>query len=94
MAPEVVSNQKSPKPNSVKMTDSKRLFVHIKDPENHDQLLKLKKTLNRYPGSVEAILVLGDNVKSALKLPFRVRIDNGLQSELIKLLTNDCVVVK
>lgn len=75
-------------------TTTGRLFIHVKDPENHDQLLTLKKTLNKYPGATEAILVLGEKSKSALKLPFRVDIQNGLKAELENLLSPGCVAVR
>jgi DNA polymerase-3 subunit alpha len=73
---------------------SQRLFIHVKDPNDHDQLLKLKKTLNKHPGATEAILVLGETSKSALKLPFRVDIQNGLKSELEAMLSPGCVAVR
>lgn len=73
---------------------SSRLFIHVKDPDNHNQLLQLKQTLNRHPGVTEAILVLGEEDKSALKLPFRVDITNGLTGELEQLLARDCVAIK
>lgn len=81
---------------SVAKTEAKRrrLFIHVKDPEDHSQLLQLKKTLNKHPGATEAILVLGDHEKSALKLPFRVDISNGLTAELESLLARDCVAVR
>jgi len=45
----------------------KKLFVHVKDPDDHDSLLTLKKTLNEFPGDNEIILVLGADKKSALR---------------------------
>lgn len=71
-----------------------KLYVHIKDPDNHDALLKLKQTLNQYPGDSEVILVLGADKKSALRLPFRVTPAPELQTELAGLYGNDCVALK
>lgn len=76
-----------------KKTNS-RLFIHIKNPDDHDQLLELKKTLNKHPGGTEAVLVLGESEKSALKLPFRVDISNGLTNELADLVSSECVAVR
>jgi len=72
----------------------KKLYVHIKDPNDHDSLRTLKETMNKHPGATEAILVLGTDNKSALRLPFRVDTGNGLQAELKKLLSEEAVVIK
>jgi DNA polymerase-3 subunit alpha len=73
---------------------AQRLFVHVKDPDDHDQLLKLKQTLNKHPGDTEAILVLGEREKSALRLPFRVDVSNGLTHKLGQLLSEECVALR
>src|SRR5690606_8566187 len=68
-APSVSSGERVDyKPLEVKM---QKLFVHVKDPDNHDILLKMKQTLNNYPGMSEIILVLGEERKSAIRLPFK-----------------------
>lgn len=85
---------KSGKGSQPLLDKASRLFIHVKDPDDHNQLLKLKKTLNKHPGATEAILVLGEKTKSALKLPFRVDIKNGLRSELENILSKDCVAVR
>jgi len=72
----------------------KKLYVHIKDPNDHDSLKTLKETMNKHPGGTEAILVLGTASKSALRLPFRVDTGNGLQEELKKMLSEEAVVLK
>jgi DNA polymerase-3 subunit alpha len=84
----------SPSLSSKEASSSSKLYVHVKDPNNHSQLMDLKQTLNRHPGSTEAILVLGDKQKNALRLPFRVDISNGLQAELASLMSKEAVVVK
>jgi DNA polymerase-3 subunit alpha len=72
-----------------------RLYIKVNDPEDYDSLLKLKKTLNKYPGSTEAILVFGDQDKrSAIKLPFKVDAASGLQKELVGFLSAEAVVIK
>ena len=73
---------------------SKKLYVHIKDPDDHDSLLKLKKICSDYPGEFDIVLVLGADKKSAIKLPFRVDTNDKLMSELVKILGEDCVKLK
>jgi len=73
---------------------SKKLYVHIKDPDDHDSLLKLKKLCSDYPGEFDIVLVLGADKKSAIKLPFRVDTNDKLMSELVKILGEDCVKLK
>lgn len=72
----------------------KKLFVHIKNPDDHDALLALKKTCGDYPGVSEIVLVLGDDKKSAIKLPFKVEATDALVGALVKQLGEDCVVLK
>ncbi|MFZ1361006.1 MAG: DNA polymerase III subunit alpha [Candidatus Saccharimonadales bacterium] len=72
----------------------KKLFVHVKDPDNHTALLALKQTCGRFPGGGEIVLVLGKDKKSAVKLPFTVDTSEVLIGELVKLLGEDCVVIK
>jgi DNA polymerase-3 subunit alpha len=72
----------------------KKLFVHIKTPDNHDALLALKQTCGNYVGKTDIILVLGADKKSAIKLPFKVDASDALIGDLVKLLGEDCVVLK
>ena len=73
----------------------KKLFVHVKQPDDHETLLQLKKCLNGFPGDCEIILVLGENEqKSALRLPFRVELHDDLKAQITELYGADCVVIK
>ena len=72
----------------------KKLFVHIKNPDNHEALLALKQTCSRFPGVSDVVLVLGSEKASAIKLPFRVDGEGGLLGELVKLFGEDCVTLK
>ena len=74
--------------------ESKKLYVHINDPDDHDSLLSLKKICSNYSGESEIVLVLGAEKKSAIKLPFGVILSEELISELNKILGNDKVIVK
>lgn len=72
----------------------KKLFVHIKDPDDHAALLSLKQVCSGFPGRIDIVLVLGANKKSAIRLPFQVDGSDTLVGELVKLLGEDCVVMK
>lgn len=72
----------------------KKLFVHIKNTDDHDALLGLKQICSEYPGKTDIILVLGADKKSAIKLPFGVDGSDNLVSALVKELGEDCVVLK
>lgn len=72
----------------------KKLFVHIKNPDDHDLLLRMKQTCSEYGGNTDIVLVLGEDKRSAIRLPFRVDASDTLVGELVKLLGEDCVVLK
>ncbi|MDB5165898.1 MAG: dnaE [Candidatus Saccharibacteria bacterium] len=72
----------------------KKLFVHIRNPDDHEALLSLKKTCSDHPGISDVVLVLGSEKKSAIKLPFRVEHSDLLVGKLVKLLGEDSVVLK
>jgi len=72
----------------------KKLYVHIKNPDDHEALLALKQVSGRYVGVVDIILVLGETKKSAIKLPFRIEPSDELVGELVKILGEDSVVLK
>ncbi len=79
---------------SVEIPSIKKLYVHIKNPDDHASLLSLKKTCSDFPGLSDIVLVLGDNKKSAIKLPFRVDGSDALIGRLVTLLGEDAVVLK
>lgn len=72
----------------------KKLYVHIKNPDDHDALLALKQVCSRFIGPIDIVLVLGATKKSAIKLPFRVDANDELMSALVKILGEDAVVLK
>ena len=71
-----------------------RLFVHVKNPDDRDMLLKLKQSFNSYPGSCEVVLVLGEDKKSAIRMPFTVDAVDSLQTTIASLIGGDCVALK
>ncbi len=72
----------------------KKLFVHIRDPDDQESLLNLRQTCSDHPGLSDIVLVLGAEKKSAIKLPFRVEQSDILMGKLVKLLGEDAVVLK
>lgn len=72
----------------------KKLYVHVKDPDNHSALLALKQTCSDFVGNTDIVLVLGAEKTSAIRLPFRVDASDTLIGLLVKLLGEDCVVLK
>ncbi len=73
---------------------AQKLYVNIRDPDDHDALLYLKETCKAHPGTAEVVLVLGEVKKSAIRLPFKVDEHSALVSELVKKLGEDSVVLK
>ncbi len=74
--------------------DLQKLYVHIKDPDDHNALLQLKKICSGYPGESDIVLVLGEEKKSAIKLPFKVDPTEKLISDLSTILNKDNVLLK
>lgn len=74
--------------------EGQTLYVHVRDPNDHDSLLQLKRSLNDFPGKSQAILVLGAEKKSAIKLPFTVNPHDALLSTIRRLYGEECVVLK
>ncbi|HRJ06301.1 MAG TPA: DNA polymerase III subunit alpha [Candidatus Saccharibacteria bacterium] len=72
----------------------RKLFVHIKDPDDSDRLVSLKAICAKFPGTSDIVLVLGADKKSAIRLPFRVEDCDDLVDQLVKQLGEDCVVIK
>ncbi len=72
----------------------KKLFVHVKNPDDTQALVDLKKTCSSFSGNTDIVLVLGADKKSAIKLPFRVDASDTLIGELVKLLGEDSVILK
>ena len=71
-----------------------KVYVHIKNPNDHESLLAIKKLCGKFSGLSEMILVLGTENKSAIRMPFKVDVKTDLLKELVNLLGEDCVVLK
>lgn len=70
---------------------TQKIYVHVHNPEDHDKLLRLKKTFNSFPGMSEIILVLGKSKESAIRLPFRAEASEELKSVITELYGADCI---
>lgn len=79
---------------SVEVKDIRKLYIHIKDPDDQDTLLSLRRTCSDHPGESDIVLVLGAEKKSAIKLPFKVDTNDALVGALVKFLGEDSVVLK
>ena len=71
-----------------------KLFVYIKDPNDHSRLVKMKSVCGENAGTTDVVLVLGEKEKSAMRLPFKVDANDNLLSQLKNTLGKECVVLK
>jgi DNA polymerase-3 subunit alpha len=74
--------------------DIRKIYVHIKNPDDHQSLVSMKEICTGHPGLTEIVLVLGTDKKSAIKMPFKVDNDKTLIDKLTKILGEDSVAVK
>lgn len=72
----------------------KKVYVHIKNPEDQQALLELKQVSSKFPGLSDMVLVLGEEKGSAIKMPFRVDGSDELIGRLVKIVGEDAVVLK
>ncbi len=72
----------------------KKVFVHVKDPNDQASLVSIKQVCSVHPGLNDIVLVLGPDRQSAIKMPFRVDGSDELIGGLVKILGEDAVVLK
>lgn len=72
----------------------KKVYVHIKDPDNQEALMQIRNECSHFPGLSDIVLVLGPEKQSAIKMPFRVDGSDELVGRLVKILGEDAVVLK
>jgi hypothetical protein len=72
----------------------KKVFVHVKDPEDQTALMRIRNECSHFPGLSDMVLVLGPDKQSAIKMPFRVDGSDELIGRLVKILGEDAVVLK
>ena len=88
---------KSSRPSAENYTAEKihKLYIHVKNPNDHEALLSIQKSCKEFPGVAEVILVLGVEKKSAIRMPFKVDTKSSeLLKGLVNLLGEDCVALK
>ncbi|MEK9195778.1 MAG: DNA polymerase III subunit alpha, partial [Patescibacteria group bacterium] len=72
-----------------------RIYIKMVDTSNVDALANLKKNIDKFPGSVEVVLVVGDGTsRQIIKLPNKVDPQTALTSEIQALFGMENVVHK
>ncbi len=89
-----VSTPSSPPVIAPEIPVVKKLFVNVKNPDDEASLRALRQICAEFGGNSDIVLVLGENKESAIRLPFKVDASDELVGELVKLLGEDCVVLK
>lgn len=89
-----VATQPAVKYAPVEVEPVKKLFVHVKNPDDQETLLHLKQACNEFPGLSDIVLVLGEDKKSAIKMPFKVDGSEALIGRLVKIVGEDAVALK
>lgn len=87
-------NPKPTTPIPVAALPTRKLYVNIKNPEDHEALMNLKSICKEFPGVTEVVLVLGVEKKSAIRLPFKIDEHGAVMGRLVKSLGEDAVVLK
>ena len=80
--------------NAAPEIPASKLFVYIKDPNDHSRLVKMKSVCGENAGTTDVVLVLGEKEKSAMRLPFKVDANDNLLSQLKNTLGEECVILK
>lgn len=83
--------------NQYKLVDgaqSRKLYVLVKNPADGTALTALRQIMSKYTGNDQAILVIGQDKKSAIRMPFGIKICDQLTDAATQLLGAECVAVK
>ncbi|MDR1197313.1 MAG: DNA polymerase III subunit alpha [Candidatus Nomurabacteria bacterium] len=83
-----------PPPPEPEAPPPKKLYLHIKNPNDAELLTQTKAILSKFTGESEIIMVLGEDKTDALRLPFKAEIGEELLGKLEKIYAAGCVVVK
>lgn len=78
----------------IEESNTKKIFVHVKDPSDGDKLLTMKQKFGEFDGDDEIVLVLGADKKDAIRLPFTTRVHDDLISAISEIYGAECVAVK
>ena len=94
IAKRVAANEEKSQVTAIDTSVIQKLYIHIKDPDDHQLLHQVKEICQGNLGLNDVVLVIGDDKKSAIKMPFRVDAGKRLISELVKLIGEDSVILK
>lgn len=76
-------------------SEAKKLYVHIKSPDDHDKLVEFKQACTKCPGLEEVILVLGEeDSKKAMRMPFKIDTESELVASLVEMFGEECVALR
>ena len=89
-----VTRDKAEEIKRLMSSDKTSVYIHVKNPDDTILLLGIKAITNKYWGKKAIILVLGDNKKSAIRLPNGVSTSGSLVDELSTLLGPENVIVR
>jgi DNA polymerase-3 subunit alpha len=78
----------------VELEAKPKLYIHVKDPSDGKKLEHLRDSLKQFPGDDQIILVLGEDKKDALRMPFTTSISDNLTETIGKIYGAECVAVK
>ncbi len=84
----------SPLPTTPAAPSPQRLYIHLKKVEDDEILSRLKQALSEHTGNMDAVLVIGDENKRAIKLPFQVSGSDELKKALSDIVSEEAVAVK
>jgi DNA polymerase-3 subunit alpha len=76
------------------ISSKRKLYIHIKDPNDSEKLVAMKQKLSEFPGDDEIILMLGKDRNDTLKLPFGTKICDDLLGVLGEIYGADSAAVK
>lgn len=73
----------------------RKLYLRLKDSNDNDKLISLKKVIDEHKGSTEVVLIVGEpKNKQIIRLPIRIEVEDGPITSLKSLLGDDAVVIQ
>ena len=81
-------------PIPVAAKPQQKLYIQVSDPDNDDQLKRLKTIIDQHPGDTEVILVIDRRQRQAIRLPMRIDPNEELVEGLTKVFGTQKVVLK
>ncbi len=80
---------------AVSLAPPQALYLRVEDPSNTDVLLALKASCAEFPGDSMVVLVIGTEIdKKALRMPFKVTVEQELIKRLTEIISSDHVILK